>query len=132
MPGNNYLYDYKTEVAGMTEAQIIAALGAENMDDYVSIPGLRYIGFKKDKNVVRSDIRDVRLKFDTTNDILEVVYVRPFSQSESYPPHGNYDEMDLEGVSTVFEYLTEFNGTDVIKDYYSFDSITVLGFNSLE
>ena len=116
----------------MTEAQIVAALGSANMDEYVVIPGLRYIGFKKDKNVIRSDIRDVRLKFDTTNDILEVIYVRPFSQSGNLPPHGNYDTMDLEGVSTVFEYLTEFNGTDVIVDYYSFDSIAVLGFNSLE
>lgn len=116
----------------MTESQIVAALGAENMDAYVVIPGLRYIGFSKDKNVIRSDIRDVRFKFDTTNDILEVVYVRPYSQNGNLPPHGNYDTMDLDGVSTIFEYLTEFNGTDVIVDYYSFDSITVLGFNSLE
>ncbi len=116
----------------MTEAQIIAAVGAGNMDAYVYIPGLRYIGFSKDKNVIRSDIRDVRFKFDTTNDVLEVVYVRPFSQDGNYPPHGNYDEMDLEGVSTVFEYLTEVGTDDVIVDYYSFESITVMGFNSLE
>lgn len=114
----------------MTESQIIAVLGAGNMDDYVSIPQLRYVGFKKDRNVIRTDIRDVRIKFDTTNDVLEVVYVRPFSQSGSIPPHGNYDTMDLDGVSTIFEYLTEVDSSDVIRDYYSFESITVLGFNT--
>ncbi len=114
----------------MTEAQIVAALGAGNMDDYVTIPELRYIGFKKDRNVIRTDIRDVRVKFDTTNDVLEVVYVRPFSQNGNIPPHGNYDTLDLDGVSTIFEYLTEVGTEDVIRDYYSFDSITVLGFNA--
>jgi hypothetical protein len=111
----------------MTEAQIVAVVGSGNMNSLSHIPGIRYVTFKKDMNVIKSDIRNVRFKFDTTNDILEVVYVRPFSQNSNLPPHGNYDTMDLDGVSTVFEYLTDVVTGDVVRDYFSFDSITTIG-----
>jgi len=110
----------------MTAAQIEAILGEETMDILTHIPELLYIAFKKDRNVLRSDIKDIRFKFDTDNSILEVVYVRPYSQTGAIPPHGNHDILDLGGVSTIFEYMTD-KDNKVVKDYYSFDSITTIG-----
>lgn len=110
----------------MTASQVEAILGAGNMDVLAHIPELVYIAFKKDKVVLRSDITDIRFKFDTTNSILEVVHCRPYSQNSNTPPHGNYDTLDLEGVSTIFEYMTDSNG-DIVKDYYAFDGITTIG-----
>jgi hypothetical protein len=117
----------------MTKEQLISSLDESNMDAYVHIPGLRYIAFRKDKFVIRSDVRDVRFKFDTVNEILEVVYVRPYATAESgkLPWHGNYETSDLDGVSTVFEYLSNQETGETIRDFYSFEGITTLGFNSL-
>jgi hypothetical protein len=110
----------------MTASQIQAILGEDNMNVIAHIPSLLYIALKKDKTVLRSDIRDIRFKFDTTNSILEVIYCRPYSQSGTEPPHGNFDTIDFYGVSTIFEYMTDEN-EDIIKDYYDFDGIVTLG-----
>jgi len=116
----------------MTTVQIIDILGSENM--YVSgtktrlhIPSISYVAFLKDKTVVKGDIRNVRFLFDSTNEILEVVYCRPFSQIGLTPSHGNYDILDLDGVSTVFEYMAEPSTGELVVDYFTFESITTIG-----
>jgi hypothetical protein len=116
----------------MTTAQITEIIGSANV--YVSgtktrlhIPSINYIAFSKDKNVIRGDIRDVRFLFDSANEILEVVYCRPFSQIYLLPAHGNYDIMDLNGVSTIFEHLSDFETGDLLVDYFTFESITTIG-----
>lgn len=112
----------------MTATQIEAILGAGSMDTVgmIHIPEMRYITFKKDRMVLSSDIANIRFRFDTTNDIMEVVYVRLFSRSGSTPPHGNYDAPVDGNTDIIFEYMCDANG-DVVKDYYSFDAITTIG-----
>jgi hypothetical protein len=111
----------------MTAAQIEAIIGSENMggSTRLHIPSILYIAFKKDKNVVKADVNDVRFLFNTDTDLLEIVFCRPFSTTGQLPKHGNYDILDVNGVSTVFEYMTGENGLYV--DFYAFDSITTIG-----
>jgi hypothetical protein len=111
----------------MTRNQIIAILGEENIDELMHIPTIKYVALTKERSAIRADIRDVRFKFDTTNDIMEIVYCRPYSQTGTLPPHNNYDTMDLDGVSTIFEYLTDVETGEVIVDYYSFSGIATIG-----
>ena len=110
----------------MTTAQITSIIGAENLDARIHIPEIAHIAFFKDKNVIKSDIKDVRFKFDTNNTMLEVIYVRPYSQDGTQPPHGNYDTLDWDGTSTIFEYLTDVETGSVIVDYFAFSSITMI------
>jgi hypothetical protein len=110
----------------MTAAQIESIIGSSNMNILTHVPEIMYIAFKKDANVLRADINTIRFKFDKVNNILEVVYVRPFSQKGTLPEHEKYSTLDLDGVSTIFEHLTKANG-ETIVDYYSFDSITTIG-----
>jgi len=111
----------------MTKNQIIAILGEENIDELLHIPSIKYIALRKEMSALKSDIKDIRFKFDTVNDILEVVYCRPYSQNGTLPPHNNYDIKDLNDVSTVFEYLTDVETGELIVDYYSFEGIAVIG-----
>jgi hypothetical protein len=111
----------------MTKNQIIAILGSQNIDNILHIPMIKYVALTKEKSAIRADIKDVRFKFDTTNDIMEVIYCRPYSQTGTLPPHDNYDTMDLNGVSTIFEYLTDVETGELIVDYYSFSGIAVIG-----
>jgi hypothetical protein len=112
----------------MTATQIGAILGSSSMDTVgmIHIPEMRYITFKKDRMVLSSEISNIRFRFDTTNDIMEVVYVRLFSRSGTIPPHNNYDAPVDGNTDIIFEYMSDSNG-DVVKDYYSFDSITTIG-----
>jgi hypothetical protein len=119
-------------VPKVTSSQIEFILGSANMNEYVHIPQLRYLTLTKDRTVIKSDIKNVRFKFDTVNGILEVVYVRPFSQNGKLPHHGNYDTMDLDGVGTVFEYLSDVETNDVIRDFYGIEEICVVGLSGME
>jgi hypothetical protein len=117
----------------MTATQIEAILGASSMDKTVNgtggmlhIPSMRYITFKKDRMVLSSDVNNIRFKFNTSKDIMEVVYVRLFSRSGTIPPHENYDAPIDGNSDIIFEYMSDVNG-DLVKDYYSFDSITTIG-----
>jgi len=109
----------------MTSAQILTILGAGNMDARLYIDDIKYIAFYgKDKNPKFSEIDKIRFLFDTTNEILEVSFCRPYSQNLlEIPEHGQYDQLDYNGIPTIFEYLVDING-DLIVDYYSFDSIS--------
>ena len=109
----------------MTEAQIISVLGAGNMDTRTFIDDVVFISFGKDKNIMYEEIHRVRFLFDTTNDMLEVSFCRPFSQNAEEPAHGKFDIIDWKGVSTVFEYLVDSAG-DLIADYYPFSSISLI------
>jgi hypothetical protein len=111
----------------MTKNQIIAILGSENIDNILHIPMIKYVALTKEKSAIRSDMKDVRFRFNTTNDIMEVIYCRPYSQSGKFPPHEYYDVMDLNGVSTVFEWLRDVETGELIVDYYSFSGIAVIG-----
>jgi hypothetical protein len=124
----------------MTASQIESLIGSENMNVLTHIPSVMFIAFKKDKTIVRSAIEEVRIKFDSETEIgngefaniLEVVYVRPFSQNGTLPPHSNYDIIDFNGVSTVFEYMTDLATGEVIRDYYDFDSISTISLRNFE
>ena len=112
----------------MTAAQITSILGVNNIGtvNFIHIPTIIYIAFKKDKNVLRSDIADIRFRFNMVQELMEVVYCRPYSKQGTLPPHPHYDILDYQGVSTVFEYLTDENN-QLLVDYYDFDSITTIG-----
>jgi hypothetical protein len=124
----------------MTASQIEFLVGESNMNVLTHIPSIMFIAFKKDKTIIRSAIDEVRVKFDSETDIgsgqkaniLEVIYVRPFSQKGTLPVHGNYDIMDYYGVSTVFEYMTDVRTGEVVKDYYDFDSIVTIALREFE
>jgi len=109
----------------MTTAQITAIIGIENLDDRVYVDDIQFISFGKDKNLTFSEQKRVRFFFDTANEILEVSICRPYSTNGSLPTHGQYDTLDYNGVSTVFEYLVNADKTLVV-DYYGFEAISLI------
>jgi hypothetical protein len=122
----------------MTKSQLIELLGVNNIDTegWIYIDKIDCISFAKDLNTIKSEITNTRFKFDGYTSIgenlkanvLEVIFVRPFSQNGTLPEHGKYDILDYQGVQTVFEYLTNPATGEVLVDYYSFDDITVIDF----
>jgi hypothetical protein len=119
----------------MTTSQLTELIGVNNLDTY-SGENLLFISLHesvfsfsvaKAKYVLSAEVNRTRFHFDTTNEIVSVAYCRKFSTTGQFPPHGNYDVISVDGVSTVFEYLTNPSGR-VIVDYYPFSSITIVNF----
>jgi hypothetical protein len=100
-------------------------------NDFAFYPNIRYIIVKKDKKVIVPVKDERRLYFDMTNDIMEIVICRPYStyragiDTPEYPSHNNYDEMMENGITTVYEHLTDKFG-NLVVDYYPFDSIVMI------
>jgi hypothetical protein len=119
----------------MTTAQLTELIGLESLDTYsgedllfISLHGTIFsFGLAKTKYILSAEVNRTRFHFDTTNEIMSVAYCRKFSTTGQFPPHGNYDVIEVEGVSTVFEYLTSPSG-NIIVDYYPFSSITIVNF----
>jgi hypothetical protein len=119
----------------MTTSQLTELLGEESLDTYtgedklfISLHDVIFsFSVSKTKYVLSSEVSRTRFHFDTDVEVMSVAYCRKFSTTNQYPPHGNYDVIDIDGVSTVYEYLTNPNG-DIIVDYYPFSSITIVNF----
>ena len=112
----------------MTKAQVLQVLTEVNdaPDVYTALTDVNYIAVTQTSNLLFCRQKDIRFRFDTTNEIMEVIKCRAYSQGDSlqYPGHSHYDEMDNNGVPTVYEYLVDINN-DIVLDYYSFDAITL-------
>lgn len=91
------------------------------------LPGVAYIILPK-KELKTVDQKAIRFLFDTTNEVMELTYCRPYSIEGDTPSHGHYDIFDdKNGVETVYEYLTDLDG-NLFVDYYGFDAIYMFGF----
>jgi len=120
----------------MTTAQLTEILGEESLDTYNEDENKIFISLhdtvfsfsvSKTKYVLSAEVERTRFHFDTENEVMSVAYCRKFSTTGQLPPHGNYDVIDVNGISTVFEYLTSPSG-NIIVDYYAFSSITIVNF----
>jgi hypothetical protein len=112
----------------MNTLQLTKIIGSHNLNTagHVYIDDIKYIAFSEQKGYLHSDILETRFKFDTTTNLLEVVYCWPYSKSGKTPAHGNYDSHTKHGTTIVFEFLTDLNG-DLIIDYYDFARIKTIG-----
>jgi hypothetical protein len=110
----------------MTAAQIEEILGSGLMDVRVPLNDINFISFTKDKHMIFAELARTRFFFDTTNQILEVSFCRPYSRNLSETPaHGEYDQYEFLGEQVIFEYLVD-SDENIIKDYYTFDSINII------
>lgn len=109
----------------MNTEQITEIIGSDNMNERLYIDKIHFLGFEKDKQMVFSDVQRTRFLFDTTHEILEVSYCRPYSQTGQTPVHGEFDTYTVKGKEIIFEYLLDEN-KELVIDYYPFDSLITI------
>lgn|SRR5574344_466765 len=115
----------------MTKNQInyiVTSVLNDELDKYVPLINNFMIVVSKEENLYTDESR-YRFKFDSSNEILEKIQIKKFSESDTdLPDHDNYTityVKDTAGniVKTiVYEFITNEDGT-VMTDYYSYDSI---------
>lgn len=95
----------------------------DKLDEFTPLLNNFSIVISKDENLY-TDITKYRMKINTSQEMIERILVRKFSEDTSIlPKHGNYDVVtDDSGKSVVYEYLSDKEG-NVITDYYMFDSV---------
>lgn len=111
----------------MTKAQInyiVENILNDSLDEYTPLLNNFSIVISKDENLY-SDISQYRMKFNSSQEIIERIMVRKYSEDiNNVPKHGNYDIVSENGKNIIYEYLTDKNG-NIITDYYTYDAVVM-------
>lgn len=109
----------------MTKTQInyiVETILQDKLDEYTPLLNNFSIVISKEENLY-TDINKYRIKFNSTQNMIERIMVRKFSNDiNNVPKHGNYDISTENGISTVYEYITDKYG-NIVTDYYMYDSV---------
>jgi hypothetical protein len=104
----------------MTYDQIEEIIGVPDAG-FAPYQEIRYIIVEKDKKVIIPLVEEKWLKFDVTNEILEVAIARLYSKNGEEPNHVNFRKIG----NNVYEFLTDRAGNQII-DYYPFGTIVMI------
>lgn len=109
----------------MTKAQIeyiVETILNDKLDEYTPLLNNFSIVISKNENLY-TDITRYRMKFNSSQNLIERIMVRKFSENINIvPKHGNYDVVTENGKTIVYEYITDSDG-NIVTDYYMYESV---------